>query len=174
MKLFHVSEEPGIRLFEPRPSPQRYDQVTGDVVFAISEEMLHLYLTPRDCPRVCFTAEAGTTPEDHERWLGASHRIMAIEHRWRPALLHTSLYCYELPMDTFELLDANAGYFISYQSVKPLGIQHISQPLLALQECGVEIIYTADLWGLAEDVAASSLRYSCIRMHYAGHPDGIL
>ena len=46
--LFHISAEPGIEVFEPRPS-----QYTSEpVVWAITAERLHNYLVPRDCPRV--------------------------------------------------------------------------------------------------------------------------
>lgn len=43
MKLYHISEGEGIEIFEPRPSPQAYHNITKDVVFAITEEMLHNY-----------------------------------------------------------------------------------------------------------------------------------
>jgi hypothetical protein len=45
--LFHISEEPGIELFEPRVSEGR-----GPVVWAIDADRLRNYLLPRECPRV--------------------------------------------------------------------------------------------------------------------------
>jgi hypothetical protein len=45
--LFHVSEEPGIERFEPRPS-----EYAGEpAVWAIDAERLRNYLVPRECPR---------------------------------------------------------------------------------------------------------------------------
>ena len=57
MKLYHVSEEPDIEVFEPRPSPQNYESIKGNVVFAVNDIMLHNYLLPRDCPRVTYYAK---------------------------------------------------------------------------------------------------------------------
>lgn len=63
-RLFHISEEPGIKMFVPRPSPSHFDGITGNVVFAISESLLHNYLLPRDCPRVTYYASETTTTEE--------------------------------------------------------------------------------------------------------------
>ena len=52
-RLYHVSDQPGIPLFEPRPV--RAGHPRGDlppVVWAVGERLLHNYLLPRDCPRV--------------------------------------------------------------------------------------------------------------------------
>ncbi len=168
IRLYRVSEEPGIERFEPRQSPQRYSSVRGDVVFAISEEMLHLYLTPRDCPRVCYMAGPGTSERDRMDFLGQSPIVMAVKAVWRPALRETVLYCYELPSEGFELLDTNAGYYTSYQVVQPLSVTAISQPLGALAARGVQVEFVADLWSVAEEVSRSSLRFSCIRMRNTG------
>lgn len=168
MRLFHVSEEPGIDIFEPRPSPQRYQEVTGDVVFAISEEMLHLYLTPRDCPRVCYMAGPGTSEADRQRFLDQATVVMALEPAWRLAMRDTRLFRYEFSPEGFELLDANAGYYISYKPVTPIGLVQIAKPIEALPACGVQLVYVADLWQLADEVSHSTLRFSCIRMSNVG------
>jgi hypothetical protein len=68
-RLFHISEEPNIALFEPRPSPSFFESITGDVVFAISDELLHNYLLPRDCPRVTWYPSDTTTETDKERFM---------------------------------------------------------------------------------------------------------
>ena len=65
MRLVHVSETPGIARFEPRPSELHHEPV----VWAIDDVLLHLYLSPRDCPRVCFRTGPGTTPDDRARFL---------------------------------------------------------------------------------------------------------
>lgn len=50
MRLFHVSEESDISEFSPRiPSRTDLDQSVG-LVWAINEECLPNYLTPRGCP----------------------------------------------------------------------------------------------------------------------------
>lgn len=54
MKLFHVSEESNIALFEPRiPDRDDLNKAIG-LVWAIDEDRLPNFLTPRNCPRVTF------------------------------------------------------------------------------------------------------------------------
>ena len=73
MKVYHVSEEPDIPVFEPR-------QVSGggSLVWAIDEEHLRNYLLPRECPRVTFSAGPDTATADRERFLGSSPAVVAI------------------------------------------------------------------------------------------------
>ncbi|RFM27351.1 hypothetical protein [Deminuibacter soli] len=44
-RLFHISETPGITLFEPRPSPSFFEGIAGEVVFAIEERLVAGYST---------------------------------------------------------------------------------------------------------------------------------
>ena len=127
-KLFHISEEPGIQLFEPRPSPSHFDGINGDVVFAIAENLLHNYLLPRDCPRVTWYAGAKTTDADKEYFVGnsAASYIVAVESGWYKRIKETTLYCYEFPADDFTLIDECAGYYISYHRVVPISVKSIS------------------------------------------------
>ena len=51
MRLYHVSEDPDILVFHPRlPNRDDLDPATG-LVWALDEERLPKFLTPRDCPR---------------------------------------------------------------------------------------------------------------------------
>ncbi|WP_404458886.1 DUF6886 family protein [Oceanobacillus kapialis] len=64
MKLFHVSEEKAISIFQPRV-PERIDlDKRRPLVWAISEEQLPNFLTPRNCPRVCFQVDQHTSSLD--------------------------------------------------------------------------------------------------------------
>lgn len=61
MRLFHVSEEPDITVFEPRlPKRADLDPAVG-LVWAIDEARLPNFLTPRDCPRVTYHIGSKTT-----------------------------------------------------------------------------------------------------------------
>ena len=51
MKLFHISKQSNIDRFIPRKSKEIWGY--KKYVWAISEKMLHNYLFPRDCPRIC-------------------------------------------------------------------------------------------------------------------------
>ena len=64
MRLFHVSEESDIQVFEPRlPTRMDLDQTVG-LVWAIDEARLPNFLTPRDCPRVAYHIGSQTTDCD--------------------------------------------------------------------------------------------------------------
>jgi hypothetical protein len=161
--LFHVSEEPGIERFEPRPSPYTAEPV----VWAIDADHLRNYLLPRDCPRVTYYAGCDTTAGDTARFLGSSPAVVAIENAWLERLRSCRLYCYHLPPESFECMDECAGYFVSRRPVVPARVQVIDDLLGALLERGVELRFAPNLWSLREAVVASTLRFSLIRMRNA-------
>jgi hypothetical protein len=161
--LFHVSEEAGITRFEPR-APQG----AGDLlVWAISAERLCNYLVPRQCPRVTYYAGPRTTAADVQRFLGPSTAVVAVEREWLERLRSCRLYCYHLPPDTFECLDATAGYFVSRVLVRPVRVEIVDDPVAALEKRGVELRVVPNLWPLRDAVLASSLQFSMIRMRNA-------
>lgn len=161
--LFHVSEESDIARFEPRPS----EYATGPVVWAIEGPRVCNYLLPRDCPRVTYYAGANATAADVERFLASSPAVVAIESGWFERVRSTRLYCYHMPPDTFECLDAGAGYFVSRVPVVPARLEVFDDPIAELLGRGVELRLVPSLWPLRGAVAASSLQFSFIRMRNA-------
>src|SRR5262245_12729949 len=95
-RLFHISDDPKIKIFEPRPAPFYPDMIMGKVVFSINNTMLHNYLLPRNCPRVTFYAGAQTTEADKCRFMGTStaRYVVCVESAWLPAIQRTTLYSY--------------------------------------------------------------------------------
>ena len=168
VQLFHVSDQPDIALFQPRPAP-RAPAVDGEVVWAVDEEHLPNYLLPRDCPRVTFCPMLGSTPEDVARLMGYStaRRVIAIESDWLPIVRSTRLYLYHLPPVPFIVQDAGAGYYVARQEVAPLDVTVVEDLLDALRQRDVELRITPSLWPLADAVVASSLEFSNIRMRNA-------
>jgi len=167
--LFHISENPGIRVFEPRPSPSRFEAITGDVVFAISGNLLHNYLLPRECPRVSYYIGAKTTDTDIDRFIGSSNAksVIVVESGWYRRISETTLYCYEFSTGNFALLDECAGYYISYSAEIPIGISQINNIIGALLSRDIELRFTPNLVNLADSVLRSSLNFSLIRMRNA-------
>ena len=161
--LFHVTEERGIEQFEPRVSPHG----RGPVVWTIDADHLRNYLVPRDCPRVTFYAGRETTDADVERFLGSSTAVVAIEREWLDRVRSCRLYCYHLPRETFECIDACAGYFVSRVPVTPACVQVFDDPLSELLQRGVEVRIMDNLWSLRDAVVVSSLQFSMIRMRNA-------
>lgn len=122
MRLFHISENNNIKKFIPRPSSQLYIEIKGDVVFAISGKLLHNYLFPRDCPRISYYANPKSTQSDLRKFFSKTSAdfVITVEEKWRDKIEHSVLYSYELPSETFHLLDECAGYYISYTNVIPI------------------------------------------------------
>jgi len=168
--LFHISEEPGINIFEPKPSPSYFDKITSNVVFAISEKLLHNYLLPRDCPRVTYYASPKTTKADLDTFFKYSlaDYVIAIESAWFKKISNTTLYCYEFLPDTFTILDECAGYYISSKAVEPIRVTIISDLFEELLKRNIELRFIPDLHKLADEVKQSSLNFSLIRMRNAG------
>jgi hypothetical protein len=167
--LFHVSEEKGIERFVPRPPPSPEAGVVGDAVWAIDEAHLPNYLLPRDCPRVTYGVGTRTTPEELARFFGPSRarRVVAIEEAWRVRIAQCRLYLYRLPDETFDVSDANAGYYISRCAVTPLSVTTVENLLQTMTELGAEYRFFDDLWPLRNAVIGSSLEFSIIRWRNA-------
>ena len=167
--LFHISEEPGISIFQPRPSPSHFDNINGDVVFAISGRLLHNYLLPRDCPRVTCYATEQTTEADKERFIGNSsaRHVVIVESGWYRRIKETTLYNYEFPQESFTPIDECAGYYISYKPVIPLSVTPVNDIMAELFSRNIELRFTPSLIKLADAVSKSSLNFSIIRMRNA-------
>jgi hypothetical protein len=167
--IYHVSDRSGIDHFEPRRPPSFDVGITDDVVWGVDDRLLPNYLVPRDCPRVTFHAASTTTPADTERFFsGASMRhVVAIETAWLDRVRTARLWIYELPSRTFELVDRNAGYLVSRDAVRPIGVTEINDLPEALAARNVELRVLPSLWILRDAVATSTLRYSFIRMKNA-------
>jgi hypothetical protein len=161
--LFHISEELNIERFEPRAS----EYTDTPVVWAVDAERLRNYLVPRECPRVTFYAGRDTTVADRERFLGSSSEVVTVESRWLARLRSCRLFCYHLRQETFACLDECAGYYVSRVAVEPAQVETFDDPMVELLRRGVELRLMPELWTLSDAVAASSLRFSIIRMRNA-------
>lgn len=169
-RLYHVSEEAGISLFNPRPPNLDIANAPArPVVWAIGERLLHNYLLPRDCPRVTFYARPDSDPADVTRLMGqtAAQYVVAIESRWLAAVRATSLWLYEFPPDGFCLIDRGAGYYVRESAVAPITVCRVGDLLAELASRDVELRVTPSLWPLRDAVLASSLQFSFIRMRNA-------
>ena len=167
MPLYHFSEDPNIRLFEPHVAPTSVE--SEPFVWAIDEWHAPMYYLPRDCPRACFWPGPQTTPGDRERWFGgiAARMVIAVETEWLPAIRSAALYRYTLPEATFRLNDATAGHWVSRQAVAPLAVEPVGDLLNALLAADVELRVTPRLVEMWKRVIASSLEFSGTRMRNA-------
>ena len=162
-RLFHVSEEAGIARFEPRTNYR----LPGRMVWAVDEDHLVNFLTPRDCPRITFGVGPATSEEDAAWLLGGARRVVAFEARWLDRVRACTLHIYELPMDPFEVEDAGAGYWLSRQAVRPIGVRVERDLLGALARAGAEVRVLQSFWPLRDAVSNSSLEFSIIHQDRA-------
>lgn len=172
MDLYHFSEEPDIRRFDPRSPVERPN--VESMVWAIDAWHAPMYYVPRDCPRACFWPQASTSEADRERWFsGATARmVIAIESRWLARLPATTLYRYRMPAAPFVLNDATAGHYVAREPVEPIGSEPLGDLLNALAEADVELRITPRLGPLWCEVVASTLAFSGTRLRNAlGYPE---
>ena len=166
MRIFHVSEEPDIKEFYPRlPSRTDLDPTVG-LVWALDESHLPNFLTPRDCPRVCFQAGPETSAEDRASFFTSdtAKYVVIIEHGWFSRMASATLYLYEFDPAGFTLQDSSAGYYVATTPQKPIA-RHKVDDLFAELFCrGVELRVTDDLWQIGERVKGSTLVWSLCRM----------
>jgi hypothetical protein len=172
-QLYHVSEEGGIRVFEPRMPSRKVAGADRPVVWAVDGDHLCNYLLPRDCPRVTFRAGPDATAEDLEKFLGSDpgRPVVALQKSWLEAARRTVIHVYRLDPGSFRLQDRCAGYYVSDERAVPLEEMRVDDPLAAITDAGAEVWVLDSLWELREEVLHSTLDYSVIRMHNASKPD---
>jgi hypothetical protein len=151
-----VSEDPTLHRFVPRDGR----------VWAIDTRHLPLYWFPRDCPRATIWANDDTSDDDVAHWLGGdrSRRVHAIESQWLQRVRATSLYAYRMPVETFELEDR---FYISAETVEAIERVDLGDLLQLHADARIELRITPALLGLWDDVVASTLDFSGIRLHNA-------
>ena len=138
-RLFHFSEDPGIRLFVPRTPDLRPD--VPPMVWTVDEERAWTYLFPRDCPRVLLWPTPETTAGDLDRWFGGrpGSRIACIEWAWLEPMRTTPLYRYEMDPRGFRPLEADPWMWVSAASEKPRTVEPVGDLVAALGAENVEL-----------------------------------
>ena len=167
MRLFHVSEEPGIERFQPRAHPTHPHLDPG--VWAVDEEHLRNYLLPRDCPRVTFYALQTTSLSDIETYLDGDplKAVVSVEEGWLERIEGATLYLYEMPAATFEVYDEGAGHFRSEAPIVPQDVLEVKDLPQMIIGRGAEFRPLPLLWPLFDLIVPSTLQFSMIRMRNA-------
>lgn len=171
--LFHFSEDPDIRIFEPRPVRVGIDRgparawLNGPLVWAIDAAHGLLYLFPRDCPRIVIWPTAATSREDRATWFGDSpgRAVAYVEEDWRDRIASGILHRYRMPPDTFEPL-GEVGTWVSRQRVIPDGRDIIPDLPRAMAADGLELRHLPRLTPLLS-IWRTSLHASGIRLRNA-------
>lgn len=170
-RIYHVSENPNIRVFHPIPAPVDAP-LQGNFTWGIKGDLVQNYLLPRNCPRICFYANAQTHAVDKQSFLSPLLKSHAVYYpkRFLPLIQSTRIYVYSfLLLDFNECIDEIAGYYISKGSIKPQNKQCIF-PLdafhLTLNKIHFEGLADEQLVELRQKVIQSTLAFSIIRWKY--------
>jgi hypothetical protein len=131
-----------------------------------------LYWFPRQCPRGTFWADSKTDPADAARLLGRSTRVHAIEERWLERLHTTALFAYRLPEASFEPHPEVGGYWVARTTVEPVDVLPLGDLSLCHERAGIELRVVSNLWPLWDEVVASTLEFSGVRLRNALPPPG--
>jgi len=168
LRLFHVSEESGISVFHPR-TPTRKDMTDSPpLIWAIAENRLSNFLTPRDCPRVCFHRNGKADSDDLSLFSSPDVlSVLAIERIWLEKMKSTTLYLYQFDPDGFVLQDACAGYYVSEKTQTPISVTEIKDVFPLLSAYKTEVLILDNLWPLADKVMKTNLDWSLCRMKNA-------
>jgi len=77
------------------------------------------------------------------------------------------VFAYRLPEQSFDPHPDVGGYWLSHETVEPLEVRPLGD-LVALHEgAGIELRVLENLWPLWNDVVASTLEYSGMRLRNA-------
>ncbi|AOS64731.1 hypothetical protein TL08_19700 [Actinoalloteichus hymeniacidonis] len=167
--MLHFSEDPTITRFVPHVAPTARQPEA--YVWAVDYLRAPDYWFPRNCPRALAWTLPTSTPADRERILGpgGGERVHAIEYRWVAEFLSVELFAYRFPADHFVPFgEPTPSAVVSVEPVEPLGPPELVGDLLALhQAAGIQLRILDNLWGFWEDVAASTLGFSGIRLSNA-------
>ncbi len=171
LRLFHFSEEPDIQTFAPRIAKTNPDPDIPPYVWAIEERLAHNFYFPRDCPRVTYFAKEDTSEADIERFFGntTAKYILAIESGWLERMRQTTIYSYELPVQTFKPFEGASGaaYHVSSETIEPLAVTTIKDLVAAIADRGAELRITPSLWPLRNAIIESTVQFSISRFKNA-------
>lgn len=166
-ELWHVSEDPAIEVFAPHHN--ELHALDEPLVWAVDSRHQWLYWFPRDCPRATWCAGEDTNDEDVERWLEGdrSRRVAVIETGWLVRMRTVGLYAYRLPSEAFEPWDK---FFVSRETVVPLGLVELGDLLARHAEAGNELRIAPSLYPLWDRAIETTLDFSGIRLRNAVRP----
>jgi hypothetical protein len=163
--LLHFSEDAAIIRFEPHVPAT--NPTHEPAVWAIDARHAPVYWFPRDCPRGSVWAN-----DDAERAClhallhTTAARLHATELAWLERMRSVELYVYELDRAAFEEWPPAEGQWISRQAVEPLAMHPVGDLLERHVEAGIELRFVPELTTFWQQVLASGLSFSGVRLRH--------
>jgi hypothetical protein len=161
-QVLHFSEDPTITRFVPHVAPTSVR--AEPYVWAVGADRCPDYWFPRECPRALAWRGSTTTDADAARILGAGcgERVHAVEYGWLQAMRDVRLYAYRLPAECFAPVGEPPHAVVATVPVEPVN------DLFELHEAaGIQLRVLDRLWPFWNEVTASSLEFSGIRLRNA-------
>jgi hypothetical protein len=157
--LWHFSENPSLRVFEPRVSEK---PGAPRLVWAVDSRHAPMFWFPRACPRGCIWPGSATTEEDREKFFGqsAANRIHIVESDWLRRMRGSRQYAYRLPAESFEPDDVVGGFWISARPVEAVERVVLDDLLGMHADAGIELRITPRIRPLWDRVAESTLEFT--------------
>jgi uncharacterized protein DUF6886 len=167
-QVLHFSEDPTIERFVPHVAVTSVQ--SAPYVWAVDYDRCPDYWFPRACPRAMAWTGPRTTEEDAVRIFGAGcgGRVHAIEYGWLKAVMEVRLFAYRLPADEFAPIGDPPHAVVSKSPVVPLGPPEPVRDLFELhEEAGIQLRVLDNLWPFWNEVTASTVEFSGIRLRNA-------
>jgi Family of unknown function (DUF6886) len=168
-QVLHFSEDPTIKRFLPHVA--RTAQQLESYVWAVDYGRAPDYWFPRQCPRALAWVRESTSDIDRDRIIGVGcgDRVHAIEYDWLESMRTTRLYVYRLPAELFRPIgEPEPHAHVAAESVEPLGpAEPVGDLLRRHEEAGIQLRVLDNLWRFWDEVTASTVGWSGIRLRNA-------
>ena len=164
--VFHFSEDPTIRRFTPHVPLSNPSHPPA--VWAIDDAHAPVYWFPRDCPRATVWARTAAEAEYLCEVFGTeASRICATESGWLARMRSVALYRYTFDAADFVPWAEADGQYICDHVVEPVAIDRIDDVVGLHVDAGVELRFTPRLGALTDQILASKLPFSLVRLRNA-------
>ena len=165
--LFHYSEDPNIRLFDPHVP--RTNPTAAPSVWAVDPAHAALYWFPRDCPRVAVWCNTEDQRERlHRRFVTRSARVQAAPVAWLDPMRRCELFEYRFEPSEFEPWTEAEGQWVAHRRVVPVSVEPVGDLLERQAAADIELRFVTDLAPLRHEVLTAGLPFSIVRFGGAG------
>jgi hypothetical protein len=165
--LLHFSEDPSIERFVPHVPAT--NPTHEPAVWAIDAAHAPVYWFPRDCPRASVWAnDDAQRAVLRGRFLSDADRINATELTWLERMREARLYVYELDPSAFVEWAEAEGQWLSHDVVEPISMRPVGDLLDLHAKAGIELRFLASLTPFWDEVVASGLPFSGVRLRERG------